>query len=212
MKKYFTLIIALAALTLALVNFCISQRAEKNAASHTDVSFTVRGLLGFFGISNLAVNYALPADTNYYGVMSLNFEDGQLISEGWTTFATGDIPLPKDRRVRAELLWSTTEPKMVWVFPDATGLWPTDLWMKLDGFRFPNVKDTQYEGFTILAFASSRLDHDGKENNIGTTDFATELKSKKHVGAIAIKTFKTREELDAFRKAGREAALERSKK
>jgi hypothetical protein len=57
---------------------------------------------------------------------------------------------------------------------------------------------TIWEGYTILGFATSQMGQDGQLHNAGTPDFQWELKDKKYVGALVIKTFKTKKELREF--------------
>ena len=70
-------------------------------------------------------------------------------------------------------------------------------WQNLN-FTLTATPPTSWEGYTILGFATSNMGQDGQLHQSGTPNFQLELKDKKHVGALVIKTFKTEKELREF--------------
>jgi len=227
MKKIFLAVLfgmALAALVLSVVNFTASRRSAEETVSsiktHTDSA--VRRWLN---VSSLVANYTFPEDAKFYYVTWLEFDEGKLANEKLIMYIKGvqlgimgmtvepDEPVNEktlrdlleerhphlhkgifERTLRVELLWSTDTPEILFWIGGSSVKIPSEFWMKLDGGISPNIQEVPYNGFTILGSAASRLNQKGE-----VTRFITplSLEDTKYVGALAIKTFATEEELKA---------------
>lgn len=164
---------------------------------HGDGLIADKGLRGFLGVRSLDANYQLPAGDTAYLVTLLEFEDGKLARRGMSSL--GKIDQSGSRILNAQFLWGIHEgkPRVSLVTPGTCGRSESDFWRKLDGGWGgcdTNSQRVQHDGFVILGFAQSYLDNKGQTNEVNCGDFSLALTSKKYVGALAVKTFKSIED------------------
>ena len=146
------------------------------------------------------VEYQVPDNEPYYSITTLKFEDGKQVDKGIRGSQLSncvDDKLLQKQRIHLQFLWREENPK-AGIFNDGTSMTFEDsFWQKLN-FASNTPPPTSWEGYTILGFATSNTGQDGQLLYGGTTDFQWELKDKKYVGALVIKTFKTKQELREF--------------
>jgi len=152
----------------------------------------------------------LNAPLNGYisaGALSINFEVSPDKPVGERTL--GSLNEDNDlihrerndgRDLRIELLWSADTPKILFALSNGTANSETtrtenDFWMKLDGTISTGAGWGAYKGFTILGRANSRLNQKAETARSSTSELGIEIADKKYVGALAIKTFASVEEL-----------------
>jgi hypothetical protein len=161
---------------------------------------TDSALRALLGVKGMDTEYQVPDNEPYYCITTLKFEDGKRVGKGiggsLISNCVEDKPLQK-QRIHLQFLWREESPK-AGIFNDGTSITFEDsFWQKLN-FASNTPPPTSWEGYTILGFATSNMGQDGQLHNGGTTDFQWELKDKKYVGALVIKTFKTKQELREF--------------
>lgn len=145
------------------------------------------------------VEYQIPSNEPYYCITTLKFEDGKRVGEcAGSSISNCVEEMPQQKEpIRMQFLWREENPKVV-IFQNGTSITFEDpLWQKLN-FSTSTPPPTPWKGYTILGFATSNMGQDGQLHNAGTGDFQWELKDKKYVGALVVKTFKTKQELREF--------------
>jgi hypothetical protein len=179
--------------TLCLAISLVGCSRTKPASEDLNADVALRQ---FLDVRSLIVNKEIPKEDRAYLVTFLEFENGKLARRGGSS--CGDAGLLPDRTLKAQLLWSTEKPTILFsASSGASSKSKSDLWQKLDGgwvSSASGVDNGDYEGFTILGFAQSALGRDGGTNSPFDSDFRAALQRHKYVGALALKTFKTHEE------------------
>jgi hypothetical protein len=179
-------------------NSAVSKAQPIGAENRSQTDSALRALLGVKGMDT---EYQVPSDEPYYCVTTLKFEDGQRVGKGngGSLFSNcvEDKPHQK-QRIHLQFVWREENPKVGIFNDDGTSITFEDsFWQKLN-LAFFTTPPTPWEGYTILGFATSNMGQDGQLHNSGTGEFQFELKDKKHVGALVIKTFRTKEGLREF--------------
>jgi hypothetical protein len=190
LKKYVPLALSLAALALAVAAYVKKPEASPHATEDHALRF-------FLGINAILANYHLPEDAKYFAVFTLTFADGKLLDKERRAF--GETARLERKPFQAEYLWSRKDRTVALVTFGAYARTESDFWMKLDG-GVTSGHVVSYEGYTILGWGFSSMEQEGGKRGV-SPDFLETLRDKKYMGALAIKTFKTQEEYDAFQRA-----------
>lgn len=162
---------------------------------------TLRSLLG---VSSLKGNYTLPKDENYYVLTALEFLDGKLVGRPLTQGGVGDFTV--SGTISPELAWvkvgNTTSLTLI-NSTDSGGMTRAEapFWEKLGGHEWGKAYSEKLSigELMITGFAYSkeqRTPTQTPDPNLGALGKA--ILKYKYVGALAIKTFKTEAERDAF--------------
>jgi hypothetical protein len=171
-----------------------SRNTPSSAASPPPASSDEQ-LRAFSGLMSIKGRYTFSPADRFYALTTLCFEDGRLVRIGG--ISTGPVHAPE---FDGEVIWGMFEgkPRMTLSTPGTQANEDGAFWMKLDGARSGIYPSATFDGYTILAMAQSRLEQDGNPQNRYSSAFDETVKQKKYVGALALRTFATEQELNAF--------------
>jgi hypothetical protein len=185
--------------------------------------------------------YTLPPGEDYYFVYLQCYQDGKLIDQA--LWGTGSVGIKEPRTITHEFLWVELNGKIRHAFFSKSfrsfGEWKADdkrcqFWKNLDGasyslglqpgvMHFPGGQKLEQngivtsEGYRVMAFAQSGLNRKGEWSDIVSfpANLQAALESQKYVGAMVVRTFKSKAASDFVLKQLREESrkkYEESKK
>jgi hypothetical protein len=149
-------------------------------------------LRAFFNIRTLSGTYQIPDKDKFYEIIILQFENGKMISQGMEL--SGSTEHIATRELQPQLLFEANGIKGRILLSDwgSTGRSESTFWAQLDG-GWSSCEPEKYQDFTILGFAQSNMQSNGNVENIGYGEFKDALRQKRYVGALAVRSFPTRQ-------------------
>ena len=194
MKRYVPVLIAIGImLAAALFGY---DRITTPAHDQPTPDFALRS---FLGVNTLRGEFIVPEGDKIFLVSLLEYKDGKLANKAGSSFGSVEHTAPGP--LTAEVLWGKSGDKdwLTLFGPGAAGSQDEDdFWKQLDGgiSSIPQGARENHDGYEIIGFAESSLQHDGTKSDVNGGTFTSALAERKYVGALGVRTFKTMDEAE----------------
>ena len=182
-------------LVLVVVMALTACGLRKTKVSDASSDSALRSMLG---IRSLTGSVVLPPGEDYYAIAVCNYEDGKLIKRSIALFGgleAGQL----DRQLKPQLLWGNVDGKLsVSVSLNGSGgPYEDHFWSHLNSgwlsIANTTTRETSPDGWVILGYGCSNPLTGNVAGGI-RTDFRRQLEASKYVGALEVRTFKSKDD------------------
>ncbi|GHS91564.1 hypothetical protein AGMMS49957_18400 [Synergistales bacterium] len=150
-------------------------------------------LCKWFDLQSVGFEFILPKNEPYYVITTLNFFKGQPAGDDICLYGKQETT----PRIQGQFLWDKDGRTLLLVDGQCVNRNGPSTWGKTSGF-FIQEAAFGNKGYLLFVLASTSLDYDGKDTHGSGSYFRTEVQTKQYVGVLAARSFKTREERNAF--------------